>query len=125
MNCTCTSIKSPLEWVIKSGARFRVQITLRDPRTGKVFDLTNYTVKSHFRLNQYDYSLPAQWPAVIDITAPTKGKFTLTLLPQTTMYMCGHGRGFFDVELHSTLDPTDIRRPLEGTWTAKLEVTIG
>lgn len=124
MSCTCPSIKSENEWLIKAGARFRVLITLRDKRTGKAFDLTNYRIYSQFRLNQYDYTLPAMWVADTEIVNATKGKFTLTLTPQTTKYMGGHGKGFFDVELHSELDVEDIRRPLQGTWAVSLETTI-
>lgn len=125
MTCKCPSIKSETEWYIKAGARFRVMITLRDAKTGKLFDLTDYTVGSHFRLNQYDYSLPVMWEAVCEIQTPaTKGKVMLTLVPQTTKFMGGHGRGFFDVELYHNDDVTDRRRPLEGRWSVSLESTI-
>mgnify|MGYP003527436440 FL=1 len=124
MSCSCPSLKSETEWLIKAGARFRVQITLRDKRTGKAFDLTDYTIKSHFRLNQYDYSLPAMWSASFEVTNAAKGKFILTLTPQTTKYMGGHGKGFFDIEIYSQTDATDIRRPLQGTWAVSLESTI-
>lgn len=35
--------KAHTEWLIKAGARLRVLVTLRDAKTGKAFNLTNYT----------------------------------------------------------------------------------
>lgn len=123
MSCHCPTIKSPTEWLIKAGARMRVLLTLRNAATGKAFDLTNYTVQSQFRLQAYDYSQPSMWTAVCDVVAATKGKVRITLNPDTTRYMGGRGPGVFDVEIYSTVDPTDIRRVIEGTWEATLEVT--
>lgn len=124
MSCTCPSIKSENEWLIKAGARFRVKITLRDKSTGKAFDLSGYTAAAHFRLVPYDYTLPALWAAEVEILNATKGQLRLTLTPATTKYMGGHGSGYFDLELYSETDETDIRRPLQGRWSVSLEVTI-
>lgn len=123
MSCSCPSIKSETEWLIKAGARLRVLVTLRDRKTGKAFDLTNYTAKCEFRLQAYDYSKPAMWPAVCTVVNAAKGQIRVVLTPDTTRYMGGHGSGYFDLEIYSGVDPTDIRRPLEGTWSVSLEVT--
>ena len=123
MSCSCPTNKSETERMTKAGARLRHLITLRDKRTGKAFDLTNYTAKCQFRLQQYDYSQPAMWPAVVTIIDAAKGKLRVTLNPDTTRYMGGHGSGYFDLEIYSGIDATDIRRPLEGTWSVSLEVT--
>lgn len=123
MSCSCPTIKSETEWLIKAGARLRHLVRLSHKATGRAFDLTNYTAKCQFRLQQYDYSQPAMWPAIVDIVDAVKGKLRVTLLPTTTKYMGGHGSGYFDLEIYSETDPTDIRRPLEGTWSVSLEVT--
>lgn len=123
MSCSCPTIKSETEWLIKAGARLRHLITLRDKRTGKAFDLTNYTAQCQFRLQAFDYSQPAMWSAAVTIVNAAKGQLRVTLTPTTTKYMGGHGSGYFDLEIYSTTDPTDIRRPLEGTWSVSLEVT--
>lgn len=123
MSCSCPSIKSETEWLIKAGARLRVLVTLRDKKTGKAFDITNYTAKCEFRLQAYDYRKPAMWTAVCTVVNAAKGQIRVTLTPDTTRYMGGHGSGYFDLEIYSGVDPTDIRRPLEGTWSVSLEVT--
>ncbi len=123
MSCSCPSIKSETEWLIKAGARLRVLVTLRDKKTGKAFNLTDYTAQCQFRLQAYDYSQPAMWIATCDIVNAAKGQIRVTLTPETTRYMGGRGSGYFDLEIYSTEDPTDIRRPLVGTWSASLEVT--
>lgn len=123
MSCSCPTLKSETEWVIKAGARLSHLITLRSKTTGKAFDLTNYTAACQFRLQAYDYSQPAMWSAVVTVVNAVKGQLRVVLTPDTTRYMGGHGSGYFDLEIYSGIDATDIRRPLEGMWSVSLEVT--